>query len=83
MALVTGGRKVSARGRIGILVLIMTTVSLVTGASTLSILYRTAFAPQEMRLIETAKSRARLLEAIARQEMAEAATNPGTGFLTP
>ena len=64
MALVTGGRKVSARGRIGILVVIMTSVSLITGGSALHLLYRAAFAQQEMRLVEMAQSQARLIEAV-------------------
>ncbi|MEE9297374.1 MAG: PAS domain S-box protein [Phycisphaerae bacterium] len=67
---------VSQYNRIGTLILVMAVVSFAVGASTIYLLYGTAFAQQEMRLVETAQSQARLLEAIARQEEAEASQYP-------
>ena len=51
-------------------VLIMTGVALVVGAIALFGLYRTAFEQQRERLVETVRSRARLIEAIARFDAA-------------
>jgi len=59
-------------------VLIMTCVALVVGAIALFGLYRTAFEQQRERLVETVRSRARLIEAIARFDAVYSATDvPG------
>ena len=47
-------------------VFILTVVALVVGAISLISLYRTAFGQQRERLVETVRSRARLIEAVAR-----------------
>jgi len=52
--------------RLTLLVVIMTVVAASVGASALAILYETAFEQQRQRLVETAKSQARLTEAVAR-----------------
>jgi two-component system sensor kinase FixL len=51
---------------ITLLVVIMTVVTLSVGVAALVVLYETAFEQQRQRLVETAKSRARLMEAVAR-----------------
>jgi hypothetical protein len=56
----------SERKRIFFLILIMITVSLVLVGTTIYVLYRTAFEEQRERLVETAQSQARLIEAVAR-----------------
>jgi len=59
-------------------VLIMTCVALVVGAIALFGLYRAAFEQQRERLVETVRSRARLIEAIARFDAVYSATDvPG------
>lgn len=52
--------------RVALLVVIMTVVAASVGASALAILYETALEQQRQRLVETAKSQARLMEAVAR-----------------
>jgi hypothetical protein len=52
--------------RVILLIVIMAFVSMIIGIITISILYHTAFNEEEARLIETARSQARLIEAIAR-----------------
>ncbi len=54
------------RRRLLILILIMTIVSLVITGITIFILYNVAFQQSEDRLVETVKTQARLIEAIAR-----------------
>lgn len=49
-----------------LLILVMITVSLIVGGVAIRTLYGTAFAQALARLVETAQSRARLIEAIAR-----------------
>ena len=56
--------------RVLLLILIMATVALVVGGISISLLYQAAFKEAESRLIETAQSQARLLEAIARFDAA-------------
>ncbi|UCC30502.1 MAG: PAS domain S-box protein [Phycisphaerales bacterium] len=59
-------------------VLIMTAAALVVGAISLFGLYRTAFEQQRERLVETVRSRARLIEAVARFDaMYSASDVPG------
>ncbi|MCH7808225.1 MAG: diguanylate cyclase, partial [Planctomycetes bacterium] len=67
----------SGNSKIGVLILVMAVVSFAVGTSTIHLLYRAAFAQQEMRLIEAAQSQARLLEALTRHENAQAAQRPG------
>ena len=52
--------------RVTLLVVIMTGVAASVGAAAFVILYETAFEQQRLRLVETAKSQARLMEAVAR-----------------
>ena len=56
----------SDRKRLFLLVSIMVTVSLVVATLTIYLLYDAAFSEQRARLLETASSQARLMEAIAR-----------------
>ncbi len=56
----------SPRMRVLTLLLIMASIVVVTEAITVSILYQAAIAEQRSRLQETAKSQARLIEAVAR-----------------
>ncbi len=64
------------RKRLFLLVLIMTIVSLVVAGIAVYVLYGTAFEQQRERLVEAAQSQARLIEAIARFDVAHAKTNP-------
>lgn len=52
--------------RLGLLVLIMTVVAFAIGGTAIVILYDAAFRAQRERLIETVRSQARLVEAVAR-----------------
>ncbi len=54
------------RKRVLSLILIMATASLIVAAITISMLYRTAFEEEQARLVETAQSQARLIEAVTR-----------------
>ncbi len=54
------------RKRLFFLILVMTTVSLVVAGITISVLYRTALEEERERLVESAQSQARLIEAVAR-----------------
>lgn len=54
------------RKRIIFLLLLMMAVSLITGGASMYLLYGTAFEEQKKRLIGTAQSRSRLMEAVAR-----------------
>ena len=56
----------SDRKRLLLLVSIMVTVSLVVATLTIYLLYDVAFSEERARLLETARSQARLMEAIAR-----------------
>ena len=64
------------RKRLFLLILIMTTVSMVVVGITIYVLYGTSFEQQRERLVETAQSQARLIEAIARFDAARAKTDP-------
>ena len=61
----------SGRLRVFVLILVMTLVVACVAGVELYVLYRTAFEQQQERLIETAQSRARLLEAMLRHEEEE------------
>ncbi len=54
------------RTRVFLLICIMAGIALVVGAITICMLYRTALKEEQARLVEAAKSQARLIEAIAR-----------------
>ncbi len=56
----------SPRKRVLILIFIMVSVTAIVGAVSIGMLYRTALNEEKARLVETAKSQARLMEAIAR-----------------
>jgi hypothetical protein len=56
----------SPRSRIIILISIMTVVAISVGTTTIAILYRTALNEEKNRLVETVKSQASLIKAIAR-----------------
>ena len=54
------------RKRVSLLICIMAGIALVVGVMVICMLYRTALKEEQARLVETAKSQARLIEAIAR-----------------
>jgi PAS domain S-box-containing protein len=56
----------SGRKRVILLVIIMVMIALAIGGVSISLLYLTAFEEERARLIETAQSQARLIEAVAR-----------------
>lgn len=56
----------SPHKRILLLILLMSLIVIATETITIGILYRTAFEEERLRLEETAKSQARLIEAVAR-----------------
>jgi hypothetical protein len=56
----------SERKRIILLICIMATACLTVGGIAIFLLYRTAFEEERARLVETAQSHARLIEAVAR-----------------
>jgi PAS domain S-box-containing protein len=66
------------RKRLFLLILIMTTVSMVVVGITIYVLYGTSFEQQRERLVETAQSQARLIEAIARFDAAHERIDPGS-----
>lgn len=59
------------RKRVLILIFVMALVVLLAGGSGIFLLYRAAFEEQRARLVETAISQAKLIEAIAQNEMSE------------
>ena len=60
----------SERRRVFLLIFIMVIVSLIVTSVTIAMLYRAAFNEGKARLVETAQSQARLIEAIARFDVA-------------
>jgi PAS domain S-box-containing protein len=64
------------RKRLFLLILIMTTVSMVVAGITVYVLYDTSFEQQQERLVETAQSQARLIEAVARFDAAHERIDP-------
>ncbi len=66
------------RNRLFLLILIMTAVSLVVAGITIGLLYHTAFEEERARLVETAQSQARLIEAVARFDAARAKADPAS-----
>ncbi len=66
------------RKRLFLLIGIMTCVSLAVGTMTIVVLYDTAIEEERERLVETAQSQARLIEAIARFDAAQEKQRPGS-----
>ena len=62
----TEGGSAGESRRIVYLIAVMTVVALTVGGLAIGTLYDAAFEEQRQRLIETAQSRARLMEAVAR-----------------
>ncbi len=56
----------SERKRLVLLISIMAAASLIVAGVTIAMLYRAAFSEEKARLVETAQSQARLIEAVAR-----------------
>lgn len=56
----------SPRRRIFLLILIMSSIVIVVESITVALLYHAAFEEERLRLVETARSQARLIEAVAR-----------------
>ena len=73
----TEGEKLTERLRVLILILIMAVGSLLVAAMTIWILYSAAFDEERSRLIETAQSQARLIEAVARYDRFHNTDHPG------
>ncbi len=63
--------------RVSYLILIMVTVTVVSAAVIVAMLYRTAIDGQRERLVETAQSQARLMEAMARHDAVFERATPG------
>jgi len=66
----------SERKRFLLLIFIMATASVIVAGVTITMLYRTAFNEQQARLVETAQSQARLIEAVARFDKAHESRHP-------
>jgi hypothetical protein len=67
----------SERKRILLLISIMATVSLTIGGIAILLLYRTALEEEKARLVETAQSQARLIEAVTRFDSTWSRNYPG------
>ncbi|MDP2690663.1 MAG: PAS domain-containing protein, partial [Deltaproteobacteria bacterium] len=65
------------RKRIFLLILIMAVVGIVASGVAITMLYRAAFEEQHARLLDTARSRARFIEAVARFDAIHAQDYPG------
>jgi len=65
------------RLRVLILILIMAVGSLLVAATTIWMLYSAAFEEERLRLVETAQSQARLIEAVARYDRFHNTDHPG------
>ncbi len=70
-------RAMNERTRVLVLILIMTMGLLLVTGITIGILYRAAFSEEQARLVETAQSQARLIEAVARYDVVHSADFPG------
>jgi PAS domain S-box-containing protein len=67
----------SERKRITLLICIMATACLTVGGIAIFLLYRTAFDEEQARLVQTAQSQARLIEAVARFDAIHSKDYPG------
>ncbi len=72
-------RAMTERARVLVLVLIMTMSLLLVTSITIGILYHAAFEEEKQRLVETAQSQARMIEAVARYDALHSADLPGGG----
>ncbi|MBW2324818.1 MAG: hypothetical protein JRF41_15165 [Deltaproteobacteria bacterium] len=63
--------------RVLLLIVILVTSSLTIVGITIHVLYRAAFEEERARLVETAQSQARLIEAVARFDAVNSADYPG------
>ena len=70
-------RAMTERIRVIVLILIMAVGLLLVTGITIRILYGVAFAEEKARLVETAQSQARLIEAVARYDAIHSAGYPG------
>ncbi|MCJ7754081.1 MAG: PAS domain S-box protein, partial [Thermoanaerobaculales bacterium] len=72
-------RAMTDRARVLALILIVTIGLLLVTGITIGILYRAAFEEERARLVESAQSQARLIEAVARYDAAHSSDLPGGG----
>ena len=72
-------RAMTNSARILVLILIVSIGLLLVTGNTIGILYRAAFEEEKARLVESAQSQARLIEAIARYDLVHSAAFPGGG----
>lgn len=70
-------RAMTDRARVLVLIMIMAMGFLLVTGTTIGILYHAAFNEEKERLIETAHSQARLIEAVARYDEAHSSGFPG------
>jgi len=70
-------RAMTERARVLVLILILTIGLLLVTGITIGILYRTAFLEETARLVETAQSQARLIEAVGRYDAVHSTDFPG------
>ena len=68
------------RTRVFTLILVMTVVAVGAVGIALAVLYKVALGEQRARLVETAQSQARLMEAVARFDKQHSADAPGGAF---
>ena len=68
------------RKKIFLLLIIVATTALIAVATTIALLYRAALKEERARLIETAQSQARLIEAVARFDTKYSTAFPGDPF---
>ena len=72
-------RAMTERARVLVLILIMTIGLLLVTGITIGILYHVAFEEERERLVESAQSQARLIEAVARYDVVHSSEFPGGG----
>ena len=72
-------RAMTDRARVLVLILIMTIGLLLATGISIGILYNAAFKEEKARLVETAQSQARMIEAIARYDAVHSSDFPGGG----
>jgi PAS domain S-box-containing protein len=70
-------RAMTDRARVLVLIMIMAIGLLLVTGITIGILYQAAFSEEKERLVETAQSQARLIEAVARYDSVNSAGFPG------
>jgi hypothetical protein len=70
----------SPRNRIFLLIMIMSTIVVTVESITIGLLYHAAFNQERLRLVETARSQARLIEAVARFDKAYSSGFPLSAY---